>query len=66
MQIGRIFHVVEDTSKESIRPFLKFLIKKAKKLKTVYMIMRASFSSTVKEHLPTIPLVFDRYHVMAC
>lgn len=65
MQTGRILHAVEGTSKEAITPFLKILAKKAKKLKAVSMDMSASFSSAVKEHLPTIPLVFDRYHVMA-
>ncbi|MDH4317067.1 MAG: ISL3 family transposase [Desulfobulbaceae bacterium] len=65
MQTGRILHAVEGTSKEAIAPFLKILAKKAKKLKAVSMDMSASFSSAVKEHLPTVPLVFDRYHVMA-
>lgn len=65
MQTGRILHAVAGTSKEVISPFLKIVAKKARKLKAVSMDMSASFSSAVKEHLPTIPLVFDRYHVMA-
>lgn len=65
MQTGRILHAVEGTSKEAISPFLQILAKKAKKLKAVSMDMSASFSSAVKECLPTTPIVFDRYHVMA-
>ena len=27
--------------------------------------MSTSYTSAVKEHLPDVPIVFDRYHVMA-
>ena len=65
LQTGRILHAIEGTSKEVISPFLKRIKKKARRLKAVSMDMSVSYISAVKEILPNIPIVFDRYHVMA-
>ena len=65
LQTGRILHAVEGTRKEVISPFLKRVKKKAKKLKAIAMDMSVSYTSAVNEILPDIPIVFDRYHVMA-
>lgn len=65
LQTGRILHALEGTSKEVISPFLKRIKKKARRLKAVAMDMSVSYISAVKEILPNIPIVFDRYHVMA-
>lgn len=65
LQTGRILHALEGTSKEVISPFLKRIKKKARRLKAVAMDMSVSYSSAVKEILPDIPIIFDRYHVMA-
>ena len=65
LQSGRILHAVEGTSKEAIAPFLQTVARKAKKLKAVAMDMSTSYTSAVREHLPEVPIVFDRYHVMA-
>ena len=65
LQSGRILHAVEGTSKEAISPFLRTVAKKAKKLKAVAMDMSTSYTSAVRECLPNVPIVFDRYHVMA-
>lgn len=65
LQSGRILHAIEGTSKEAIAPFLRIVEKKAKKLKAIAMDMRTSYTSAVKEHLPDIPIVFDRSRVMA-
>ena len=65
LQSGRILHAVEGTSKEAIAPFLRTVARKAKKLKAVAMDMSTSYTSAVRELLPDIPIVFDRYHVMA-
>lgn len=65
IQSGRILHAVEGTSKEAIAPFLRTVTKKAKKLRAVAMDMSTSYTSAVREHLPDVPIVFDRYHVMA-
>lgn len=65
LQTGRILHAVEGTRKEVIAPFLKRVKKKAKKLKAIAMDMSVSYTSAVNEILPDIPIVFDRYHVMA-
>jgi transposase len=65
LQAGRILHAVEGTSKDDIKPFLKVLAKKAKKLKAVAMDMSRSYSSAVSLYLPQADIVFDRYHIMA-
>lgn len=65
LQSSRILHAVEGTSKEAISPFLRTVAKKAKKLKAVAMDMSTNYTSAVREHLPDVPIVFDRYHVMA-
>jgi transposase len=65
LQTGRILHAVEGTSKEVISPFLKRIKKKARHLKAIAMDMSLSYISAVREILPKIPIVFDRYHVMA-
>ena len=65
LKTGRVLHAVEGTAKEVLAPFLKKIAKQAKKLKAVSMDMSASYTAAVKEYLPNIPIVFDRYHVMA-
>jgi transposase len=47
LSTGRILHVVEGISKESIYPFLKKVSKKAKKLKAVAMDMSRSYFSSL-------------------
>ena len=65
LQTGRVLHAVEGTKKEDLAPFLKILARRKKQLKAVAMDMSASFSAAMKEYLPEVPVVFDRYHVMA-
>lgn len=65
LQTGRILHAVKGTSKEVITPFLKRLKKKARHLKAIAMDMSVSYTSAVSEILPDVPVVFDRYHIMA-
>lgn len=65
LQTGRILHAVEGRSKQNISPFLRKVKKRAKKLKAIAMDMSVSYTSAVNEILPEIPIVFDRYHVMA-
>lgn len=65
LQTGCILHAVEGTSKGVIAPFLNRIKKQARRLKAIAMDMSVSYSSAVQEILPNIPIVFDRYHVMA-
>jgi transposase len=65
LQTGRILHAVEGRSKEAISHFLKRVKRSAKKLKAIAMDMSVSYSNAVKDILPDIPIVFDRYHIMA-
>lgn len=65
LQTGRILHAVEGRSKEAISHFLKRVKRSAKKLQAIAMDMSVSYSNAVKDILPDIPIVFDRYHIMA-
>ena len=60
---GQIIHVVEGRSEEALRPFLKLLSKKAKRLRGIGIDMSAAYSSSVNKHLPNVPIIFDRFHV---
>ena len=62
---GRVLHAVEGKSKEDIRPFLKTLARRAGKLEAVAMDMSSAYFSAVRETLPTVDIVFDRFHIMA-
>jgi transposase len=62
---GRIIHAVEGKSKDDIRPFLKRLKQHARKLKAIAMDMSASYFWAVREILPDVDVVFDRFHVMS-
>ena len=60
---GQIIHAVEGRSEEALRPFLKLLSKKAKRLKGIGIDMSAAYASSVKKHLPSVSIIFDRFHV---
>lgn len=65
MRTGRVLHAVEGKGKEDIRPFLKTLAKRAGKLEAVAMDMSSAYFSAVRETLPHVDIVFDRFHIMA-
>lgn len=60
---GMIIHAVEGRSEKAIRPFLKLLSKKAKRLKGIAIDMSAAYANAVKLHLPSVEIIFDRFHV---
>lgn len=61
---GRIVHAVEGRSVEDIKPFLEKLSKRARKLRAIAMDLSPSYTSAVKQYLPGVDIVFDRFHVM--
>ena len=65
LSTGRILHAVEGKGKEDILPFMKKLARKAKNLKAIAMDMSSAFFWSVREVLPHVDVVFDRYHVSA-
>jgi transposase len=65
LETGQIIHAVEGRDKKAIAPFLRKLSRKAINLKAIAMDMSGSYESAVREFLPKIDIVFDRYHVMA-
>ena len=60
---GQIIHAVEGRNEEAIRPFLKLLAKKAKRLRGIGIDMSVGYASSVRMHLPKVALIFDRFHV---
>ncbi|MFI5344611.1 MAG: ISL3 family transposase [Chlamydiales bacterium] len=60
---GQIIHAVEGRSEEALRPFLKLLSKKAKRLRGIGIDMSAAYSSSIRMHLPNVSIIFDRFHV---
>ena len=60
---GQIIHAVEGRNKEALKPFLKLLFKKAKRLRGIGIDMSAAYSSSVKAYLPHVSIIFDRFHV---
>jgi transposase len=65
LRSGRVLHAVEGKGKEDIRPFLETLAKRAGKLEAVAMDMSSAYFSAVRETLPRVDIVFDRFHIMA-
>jgi transposase len=65
LRSGRILHAVEGKSKEDITPFLQKLARKGRKLEGVAMDMSSAYYHAVREILPHLDIVFDRYHIMA-
>lgn len=60
---GQIIHAVEGRSEEALRPFLRLLSKKAKRLRAIGIDMSAAYGSSVRVHLPNVSIVYDRFHV---
>jgi transposase len=65
LETGEIIHAVEGKSMESVTPFLLQLKDKAVQLKAMAMDMNAAYASAVKQQLPNVDVVFDRFHVVA-
>jgi transposase len=63
IRTGRIVFAVEGRAVEDIKPFLEKLSKRAHKLKAIAMDMSRSYISAVREYLPHVSIVFDRFHV---
>jgi transposase len=65
LKTGAIIHAVEGRSLKSVTPFMLELKKKASNLKAIAMDMNAAYACATKRFLPTIDIVYDRFHVMS-
>jgi len=65
LRSGEIIHAVEGKSMDSVAPFLQKLREEASQLKAVAIDMNAAYASAVKKYLPSVDIVFDRFHVVA-
>lgn len=65
LQTGVIIHAVEGKSIACVTPFMQQLKKEATHLKAMAMDMNAAYASAAKEIIPTVDIVFDRFHVIS-
>ena len=64
LETGEILHAVEGKSIAIVREFMLQLQQEAINLKAIAMDMNAPYAAAVKEFLPKIDIVYDRFHVM--
>jgi transposase len=64
LQTGAILHAVEGKGIQDVKAFMHRLAKEAVNLKAVAMDMNAPYARAFKDHLPTVDIVYDRFHVM--
>jgi transposase len=64
LDTGRILHVAEGKDGAALRPFLQRLRRRRKPVKAIAMDMSAAYAAAVREVLPAVPIVFDRFHVV--
>lgn len=62
---GRILHAIEGRSVADITPFLRKIARQAPRLKAVAIDMSHSYRKAVQEQLPSVAIVYDRYHISA-
>ncbi len=65
LHTSRVLHAVEGKGKEDIKPFLASLARRGKELEAVAMDMSSSYFWAVRETLPGVKVVFDRFHVVS-
>lgn len=64
LDTGRILHAAEGKDGAALVPFLKRLRRRRKPVKAIAMDMSAAYAAAVREVLPAVPIVFDRFHVV--
>jgi transposase len=62
---GRILHAVAGRSMADIVPFMQKVARQASRLKAVAIDMSHSYRKALEEHLPSVAIVYDRYHISA-
>jgi transposase len=64
IRTGRIIYATAGRCAVDIKPFLEKLSKKARSLKAIAMDMSPPYISAIREYLPHVAIVFDRFHVV--
>lgn len=64
LQTGAAIFVGQGKGKEALEPFWKRLGWRWKNIKAVAIDMGQAYLGAVWEHLPKVPIVFDRFHVV--
>lgn len=64
LESGAVVFVGQGKGAEALKPFWKRLKSSGAKIQAVATDMSPAFQSAVREHLPKVTLVFDRFHIM--
>lgn len=59
-----ILHAIEGKSLNSVKSFMLTLQEQATNLKAISMDMNAPYARAVRDYLPGVDIVYDRFHVM--
>jgi transposase len=65
LETGQVLHAVEGRSSDDLKPFFKRLKAAHAKLRAVAMDMWPAYLLAAAEELPNVPVVHDRYHIVA-
>lgn len=65
LETNEIIHAIEGKSINSVTSFMLKLQTEATNLQAITMDMNAAYATAVKQFLPKVDIVFDRFHVVA-
>ena len=65
LETGQVLHAVEGRSADALMPFFRRLKAARAKLRAVAMDMWPAYLLAVQEVIPNVPVVHDRYHIVA-
>lgn len=64
LQTSVVVYVGDGRGAEALRPFFERLRQSKAKLEAISMDMSGGYKKAVREHLPKVPVIFDRFHVI--
>lgn len=64
LETGAVLHLGPGKGADALQPFWKRLTAARARIEAVALDMSPAYIAAVLEHLPGVPLVFDRFHVM--
>lgn len=64
LETGRVLFVGDGKDAKALAPFLRRIRRSRTKVLAIAMDLSAAFARAVRDNLPGVPLVFDRFHVV--
>jgi transposase len=64
LEAGRVLYVGQGRSGESLKPFWKRLKRSGSRLKAIAIDMWPAYIESVKDHMPEVPVIYDRFHIV--